>query len=165
MKKNSTKWMSVFTKFLLVMIIPFMVLSCKKDEETKPEPTPPPTPTTGQVSGQATLQVGVSGELSNAKVSLYQSLEDWRYNKPFKSNAVQGSGANVTFTISNINPGVYYLDIWKDLNNDGYWSNGDLIGVYIKDGWGEPNSEPTPFQVSAGETVNTSIRVFIYQGY
>ncbi len=160
MKKKSTKFMSVFTKFLLVMIIPFMVLSCKKDEETKPEPEPP-TPTTGQIAGQATLQVGVTGDLSNAKVSLYQSLEDWNFNKPFKSVAIQGSGASGSFIISNVNPGIYYLDVWKDVDNSGTWSRGDLIGVYIKSGWGEPNSEPAPFQVSVGETVNANIRVFV----
>ena len=66
--------------------------------------------------------------------------------------AVSGSGANVSYTIPNVNPGNYYLDIWKDNDNNGFWSIGDFVGWYGSGAWSAPTL--TEFQISEGQTVN-----------
>ncbi|MBK6365203.1 MAG: hypothetical protein IPF52_17705 [Saprospiraceae bacterium] len=36
----------------------------------------------------------------------------------------------MTFTISDILPGNYYLSVWKDNNNSKELDKGDFIGIY-----------------------------------
>lgn len=112
-----------------------------------------------QVTGIASFPAGTSGDLANSKVSLYTSLENWDNNQPIKFGVVSGSGASVSFTISDVNPGNYYLDVWKDNDNDGYWSTGDFEGWYGSGGLGSPDL--TEFQIAEGETFNCSISMYI----
>ncbi|MBK6785365.1 MAG: hypothetical protein IPG79_17635 [Saprospiraceae bacterium] len=65
----------------------------------------------------------------------------------------------VTFTISDILPGNYYLSVWKDNNNSKELDKGDFIGIY-----GEINLGAYIFselQVSEGETFNCKIDMWI----
>lgn len=112
-----------------------------------------------QVTGTASFPAGSSGDLSNSKVSLYTSYNNWLNNQPIKFGVVSGSGATVTFTLTDVNPGNYYLDVWKDNDNDGYWSNGDYVGWYGSGGLGSPDL--TEFQISEGETFNCSVDMFV----
>jgi uncharacterized protein (DUF2141 family) len=126
--------------------------SCKKKSDTTP------TPVT-QVVGTASFPAGVSGDLSNAKVSLYTSVTEWQNNIPVKYGAVKGSGASVTFALTDILPGTYYLDVWKDIDNSGTWSTNDFVGWY---GTGSLGSVTlTPFQVSSGSTYTANVSMFI----
>ncbi len=112
-----------------------------------------------QITGTARFLAGTAGDLSNAKVSLYTTRDNWNNNNPIKFGAVVGSGANVTFALTNINPGNYYLDVWKDNNNDGVWSAGDFVGVYGNINLGADGL--TEVQVSQGQTFSCSIDMFI----
>lgn len=112
-----------------------------------------------QVTGTAKFPAGTSGDLSNAKVSLYTSWDNWNANQPIKFGAVSGSGATVSFTVTGVNPGNYYLDVWKDIDNSGTWSVGDYIGWYGSGGLGAPAL--TEFQISDGQTVNISVDMYI----
>ena len=112
-----------------------------------------------QVTGSAKFPAGTSGDLSNAKVSLYLTMEDWNNNTPVKFGAVTGSGASVSFTISNVNPGNYYLDVWKDIDNSATWTTTDYVGWYGSGGLGSISL--TPFQISEGQTFNCSVDMFI----
>ncbi len=112
-----------------------------------------------QVTGSARFPSGTSGDLSNAKVSIYTSLDNWNNNSPIKFVAASGSGANVSFTITDINPGSYYLDVWKDLDNDGFWSTGDYVGWYGSGGLGSPAL--TEFQITKGQTFNCTVDMYI----
>lgn len=112
-----------------------------------------------QVTGTAKFPAGTSGDLSNAKVSIYSSWDNWNANQPIKFGSVTGSGANVSFTIANVNPGNYYLDVWKDLDNSGTWTVGDFIGWYGSGGLGSPAL--TEFQLSDGQTFNCSVDMYI----
>ena len=116
-------------------------------------------PAVTQVTGTARFPAGVSGDLSNAKVSLYTSYDNWLYNQPIKYGAVTGSGATVSFTLSNVNPGNYYLDVWKDIDNSATWTSGDYVGWYGSGGLGSP--QLTEFQIAQGQTFNCTVDMYI----
>lgn len=113
----------------------------------------------GTVTGTAHFPAGTSGDLSNAKVSLYTSYENWLYNQPIKFGAVTGAGASVTFTLTDVLPGNYYLDVWKDIDNDSYWSSGDYVGWYGSGGLGSPSL--TEFQVAQSGTFSCTVEMYI----
>jgi uncharacterized protein (DUF2141 family) len=134
---------------LSLILFTFLVVStssCKKDDPT-------------EVKGTASFPAGTSGDLSNAKVSLYTSYDNWVSNQPIKFAAVSGSGASVSFTISDVMAGNYYLDVWKDVDNDGSWSTGDFVGWYGSGGLGSPNL--TEFQLAEGETFSCNVQMYI----
>lgn len=113
-----------------------------------------------QITGLAHFEAGVNGDLNNAKVSLYTSLDNWFANNPIKYDAVLGSGASASFTITQVNPGNYFLDIWKDNDNDGVWaSSGDYVGWYGTGGLS--NFTLSEFQVSQGQTFVTNVAMYI----
>ncbi len=112
-----------------------------------------------QITGVVHFPAGTSGDLANSKVSIYTSWDNWYSNQPIKYGAVTGSGASATFTLSDVNPGNYYLDVWKDLDNDGNWSVGDYVGWYGSGGLGSPSL--TEFQISTGETVTVDVPMYI----
>lgn len=116
-------------------------------------------PPVTQVTGTAKFPAGTSGDLANAKVSLYTSYDNWLNNQPIKYGAVTGSGASVSFTLTNVNPGNYYLDIWKDMDNSATWSSTDYVGWYGSGGLGSPAL--TEFQISTGQTFNCTVDMYI----
>ena len=93
-------------------------------------------------------------------MSIYTSWDNWASNQPIKFGAVTGSGASVSFTMTGVNPGNYYLDVWKDNDNDGFWTVGDFVGWYGSGGLGSPSL--TEFQISEGQTVNVNVQMWIY---
>jgi hypothetical protein len=112
-----------------------------------------------KVTGTAQFPAGTSGDLSNAKVSLYTSLENWNLNIPIKFAAVQGAGATVTFEITGVAQGNYFLDVWKDIDNSATWTVNDYVGWYGSGGLGSISL--TEFQILEGETFNCSVNMFI----
>jgi len=141
-------------KIFTLMVSGLIILSfvagttgCKKKED--------PT----KVKGSASFPAGTAGDLSNAKVSLYLTLDDWYNNAPVLYTTAVGSGANVTYEFSDINAGNYYLDVWKDNDFDGFWSVGDFIGWYGSGGLGSPSL--TPMQVSEGNTFTANVTMYV----
>jgi len=112
-----------------------------------------------KITGTASFPAGTSGDLSNAKVSIYTSWENWNFNQPIKFTATQGSGASVTFEMVDVLPGNYYLDVWKDIDNSATWTSGDFVGWYGSGGLGSP--QLTEFQIAQGETKNFSVSMYI----
>jgi len=112
-----------------------------------------------KITGTAQFPAGTSGDLSNAKVSIYTSWENWNTNQPIKFAAVTGAGASVTFTITDVLPGNYYLDVWKDIDNSSNWTLGDYVGWYGSGGLGSPSL--TQFQITEGQTFNCSVNMYI----
>jgi len=142
--------------FLLIIAVVFLgatiVLSgCKKKSDT--------TPTVTTVKGTASFPAGVSGDLSNCKVSLYTGLTEWDNNNPVKYVSVVGSGANVVFSMTGVLPGNYYLDVWKDIDNSGTWTSGDYVGWYGTGSYGAPAL--TQFQISEGGTFSVAITMYM----
>jgi len=112
-----------------------------------------------QITGTASFPAGTSGDLANSKVSIYTSYDNWLNNQPINFGAVTGTGASVSFTLLDINAGNYYLDVWKDIDNDGFWSTGDYVGWYGSGGLGSPNL--TEFQIADGDSFNCSVEMYI----
>ena len=119
--------------------------------------TAPPVVT--QVIGTASFPPGVNGNLNNAQVALYTSIANWNVYSPIKFVAVSSSGASASFTIPNVNPGNYYLDVWKDNDNDNVWSVGDFVGWYGSGALSAP--ELTEFQISEGQTVTINVSMIV----
>ncbi|MDP4282512.1 MAG: hypothetical protein Q8867_10245 [Bacteroidota bacterium] len=141
-------WWAALGFFLIATMI--LISGCKKKSKEE---------TVTQIKGTAFFPAGTSGDLSNAKVSLYLTLNDWYNNSPVKFAAVSGSGASASFTIP-VAAGNYYLDVWKDNDNDSYWSDGDFVGWYGSGGLGSPLL--TPFQLTTGSTFNVSVTMYVY---
>lgn len=112
-----------------------------------------------QVTGNASFPAGVNADLNNALVALYTNIANWNAYSPIKFVAITGSGANVSYTITDVNPGNYYLDVWKDNDNDNAWSAGDFVGWYGSGALGAPVL--TEFQISAGQTVNINVSMIV----
>ena len=112
-----------------------------------------------KVTGTASFPAGTSGDLATAKVSLYTSYENWNANQPIKYSATIGSGASVTFELTDVLPGNYYMDIWKDNDNNAFWTSNDFVGWYGSGGLGSPSL--TEFQITEGQTFNCSVNMYI----
>lgn len=130
-----------------------LLTSCKKDDpivedkETK-------------ITGTAKLKAGVSGNLANAQVAIYMSVDDWNNYNPVAIADNSGSGAKITFVFHDLVPGNYYLDVWADMDNSGDWSAGDLVGWYGSGALASPSL--SPFMVAEGKTVNHTIECLVF---
>jgi hypothetical protein len=92
----------------------------------------------GAVIGQARRLPGQNGDLANAVVQLYVSYEEWYYNSPVFSAAVEGSGATVSFRLEDLDPASYFLDVWLDMDDSATWSAGDFVGWFGTGALGSP---------------------------
>ena len=109
------------------------------------------------IRGSAGLQVGQSGDLSNSRVALYADYTDWQLDLPAQFVAATGSGPNVTFELSDIPAGTWYLDVWKDNDNSGDISYGDFFGFNGNGVW--PSVTLSPITVNTGQTETVDIQV------
>ncbi len=141
---------------LLLLTLSFSLTAC---DSSTPEPTPTPTPapapapgTTGIISGRFTLPAGASGSLENARVAVYTSQAEFDQDNPLKFEA---SSSNGSYTIPNMNPGNYYLDVWKDNNNNSRIDGGDFYGAYTTNG-----TNASAFAVVANQTTTINGTVF-----
>lgn len=117
------------------------------------------TSSSTKIVGNASFPAGTSGDLSNAKVSIYTSYENWNFNQPIKFTAVTGAGASVSFEMTDVLPGNYYLDVWKDIDNSANWTVGDYVGWYGSGGLGSPSL--TEFQITQGQTLSFNVNMYI----
>ena len=118
---------------------------------------PGPTPTTGVVTGTASLEIGMSGDLGNARVALYADIADWEADRPFVFVAATGTGPEAAFTLTNLPPGTYYLDVWKDNDNSGAIDDFDFFGAYGNGTY--PSYDLTPVIVNAGQSTEVHVDV------
>lgn len=93
------------------------------------------------LSGTVRLATGVPGTLIGARLSLFEDLDDFeRRRELLKIVIPETSPAVFNFTLVPLQPGDYYLDVWKDLDEDGEPAPDDLYGIY---GSGRPPN-PAP---------------------
>ena len=116
------------------------------------EPDPPPPGTTGIITGRFALPAGASGSLENARVAIYTSQAEFDQDNPL---TVAAASSNGSYTVSNVNPGNYYLDVWKDNNNNSRIDGGDFYGAYTTNG-----TNASAFAVVANQTttIDGSVR-------
>lgn len=143
----------------LVSIPATLSIGCKGSSPAAPvQQAPAPTPRGGgegqptQIVGTASLLPGAAGDLGNAMAALYTSYDEWNRYQPVRFVRVRGNGPEVSFSFSNLVPGTYYVDVWKDSDNSARWSAGDFVGWFGNGSLGSPSL--TPVQVREGQTTD-----------
>ena len=89
------------------------------------------------------------------RVAIYASRDDWAADIPVKFVAATGSGATVSFAITNVAEGVYYLDAWRDTNSNGSWDWGDYVAFHGNGVW--PGGTLNPLSIVSGQTMSVSL--------
>jgi hypothetical protein len=113
------------------------------------------------VSGIAAFQSGIDGDLANAKVRLFTSLENLITNQPVQTTTAEGFGSIVSFRFDNVPIGTYYFDIWKDTDYGNTNNPGDYYGWY---GTGTLNDPVyNSFTLQAGTIKAMQIQMWIMQ--
>ncbi len=140
-------------RFLLVLslALPLMLAVVGCDSASNDPPA-----TTGTISGTIALPQGAGGDIVNTRVSLFESLDEFRNNSPTFTTATDAGG---NFTFNNINPGSYFVAAWKDNNNSAVIDGGDYFGVI-----GTNQIEgfvPTRQQVVIGQNTGFSFTIFV----
>jgi hypothetical protein len=143
--KNKLRFITFSAIALLLIVAVFS--ACKKDEKVT------------KIVGTAYFPAGVSGDLSNVKVSIYTNIDNWNNNSPIKYVSAIGAGATVTFSMEDVLPGNYYLDVWKDIDNTATWTSGDFVGWYGAGGLGSISL--TEFQITDGQTFDVDVQMYI----
>lgn len=122
----------------------------------KKENSQNPQPTTGTISGRITLPPGAAGDINNTSLAIYASFDDWLNDRVLRFVTANSSG-NYFFT--NVTPGTYYMDAWKDNNNNTFFDTGDFWGVYGSGSY--PNYLVSLFSVAAGQTTAINFTIFV----
>ena len=112
-----------------------------------------PAPT--EIRGTVELEVGQSGDLSNALVSLYADLNDFANNLPMKTDGAEGSGGTAAFVFDSLPEGTYYLSVWKDNDNSASVNDGDFYGWYGSEVY--PDGSLTPVTVAKGQVQTITV--------
>lgn len=140
-------------KLLLISLsaLLFFILGCSDDDDTNPV-----VPTTGTIGGAISLPVGAGGDVTNTRVAIYQSYDDWLNDRVL---VAVPCGAGGVYNFTNVTPGTYYLDGWKDNNNNQIIDTGDFFGVYGSGTY--PNYTLSPFSVAAGQKTTINATIFV----
>ncbi|MBU2500513.1 hypothetical protein KJ682_04195 [bacterium] len=148
-------------------ITALFLTGCSKDSPTAPDPAPIPRdndpvgPAGAFISGTIRTDPGSSLDLTNARVAVYDSPESF-YADAFTAQAAvsHAGGNNWSFRVGPLNPGNYYLDVWKDFNNTGRIDDGDFYGAYLTNaGYLQPipvlenQTASVNFQVSMSKSI------------
>ena len=159
------KLLYLISLLTLSIFMMFLYGGCSKDEAPVTPTTTTTTvatttttqATTATGSGVGSLPAGVNGSISNTRVALYTSVDDWNFDRTFAFTACDGNG---NYTLSNLTPGVYYMDAWKDNDNDGVWGTGGDY-VWVNGSGAYPNYTLSPLQFSAGQVTTVNFEVFV----
>jgi len=141
--------------FLFILFFAVLYTGCSSDKDDDDDDDNPPS-TSGTISGVISLPPGAAGDINNTRVAIYQSFDDWNNDRVLKFTRTNPSGA---YTMTNVAPGTYYMDAWKDNDNNTFWSRGDFIGVYGSGSY--PNYQLSPFQVVAGQNTNITFEIIV----
>ncbi len=144
------------TNLLLIVFLLLVGAACDTTATNEQPPAPQPTPTTGTITGVVSLPAGAAGSVQNTRIAIYSNFDDWLNDRVLRS-ASAGGGGNYTF--NNVTPGTYYLDAWKDNNNNRAWDRGDFVGVYGSGTY--PTYQLSPFSVQAGQSTVINIEMII----
>jgi hypothetical protein len=113
--------------------------------------------TTATASGTGSLPPGVAGAIGNTRVALYTDLNNWNLDITFAFTACDANG---NYTISGFVPGNYFMDAWKDNDNNGLWgTSGDYVWIFGSGSY--PNYTLSEKSFPAGNPVVTNFEIFI----
>lgn len=83
-----------------------------------------------EINGTATMLDGQVGDLANARVALFASEDDFNNDVTYAIAAPVGAGTSIDYVFAGIDPGTYFLEIWKDINANNQIDAGDLYGYH-----------------------------------
>jgi len=112
------------------------------------------------ITGRARVAAGVQVDLRNSAVRLYTTIENFMADLPAQTVAATGTEYNVSFTFTGLNPGYFFVDLHKDMDNSGTYSSGDYYGYYGVFSW--PNVNPGQIQVTQGQMTDIG-EIMLYQ--
>lgn len=106
----------------------------------------------GGVRGGAKAAAGQAIDLRDARVALYEDDYDhWVLDRWVRKTTAAGSEGSICFEFEGVPPDTYYLDVWKDVDQDGLYDQGDLLGFWGTGEW--PNAISfRPLVVVPGQT-------------
>ncbi|MBK7028980.1 MAG: hypothetical protein IPH45_07135 [Bacteroidales bacterium] len=112
-----------------------------------------------EITGTASFPAGINQDLSEARVRLFTSLANRAAGISSDSVNVFGFGSIVSFRFPAVTPGVYYLDVWKDMDNSITISSGDFLGWYGSGTFAAPDLKPVVVQDSIATQVQVQVNV------
>jgi len=83
----------------------------QRDNSISSEPIPQTPAASGTITGVISLAPGIPGSLANARVAIYASVTDRRDDRVVRETALPNSGPGYRFTLTDVAPGTYYLDV------------------------------------------------------
>ena len=152
-------------KIAYLLFVAFLVIgiySCDKDDDSPVAATTIATTTStydanATISGVGSLPAGVSGDISNTRIALYMTVDDWIWDRTFKFTAC---AANGSYILVGVVPGVFYMDAWKDNDNDRFWgSSGDY--VWVNGSGAFPAYTLAPIQFPGGQITTIDFVIFL----
>lgn len=114
------------------------------------------------ITGIAAFTDSTNFDLADAKVFLFNTLEDWENHIAAYSTKANGFGPIVSFRFDNVPAGSYYLDVWKDMDFGNTRNIGDFTGWYGIGTISAPT--PKPFALESGGTIYTQIQMWVMPG-
>lgn len=158
------KFIYLFSLVTFSVFLIFLYAGCSKESSPVATTTVATTvattttvSTTATATGTGSLPPGVAGAIGNTRVALYTDLNNWNFDITFAFAACDASG---NYTISNFVPGNYFMDAWKDNDNNGQWgSSGDYVWVFGSGSY--PNYTLSEKSFPAGSPVTTNFEIFI----
>ena len=145
-----------FLPLLLTLALGLSACDSGGGDDTPPPPPPPPPATTGTLSGTIGLVPGSPGTVANTRVALFSSVDDWAADRVVYQVAADANGG---YTISNIVPGTYYMDAWKDNDGSGTITGSDFYAVYGTLTTSGANLTPIPVAAGTTQTVSVTIQL------
>ena len=111
----------------------------------------------GTISGRASLPPILWGSVGNTRVALYLSVNDWENDMPSQFTACDEMGY---YTISDVFPSAYYMDAWKDNDNNQLWGS-SLDFICVNGSGAYPNYTLETIQIPEGQITTVDFELFV----
>lgn len=112
-----------------------------------------------EITGTASFPAGLNYDLSGAVVRLFTSVSAYTSGQCADSVIAFGFGPIVSYRFPQVEPGTYYLDVWKDLDNSITMSSGDFIGWYGSGDFADPFLKPIVVQPGTPSQIQIQVQV------
>ncbi len=126
----------IIKTILSLLVIVLIASACKKEEE----------PQYADLTVTCIPMDGETVDVSTLTVELHKSalFDDVKH-----TSAAGGSANSSVANFFDLSPGKLYLMAWKDLDNSGTFSSGDVFGFHTK-----------PVNISAGNDMNITLEMY-----
>ena len=155
--------MKIIVCFLIITVFVVGLYNCSEENFPVATTTTSSSTTTSSccpfatLSGVGSLPTGVVGDIRNTRVALFISIDDWNNDLTFAFATCDASG---NYAMSSLIPGMYYMDAWKDNDNNHIWgSSGDYVWVYGSGVY--PNYTLDTVKIPGFQTTTVDFKLFV----